>query len=230
MWSIGDVKAKGKAAFLGNYWKSVLAAIILNSLLAVNSSVTSNHSDSDEWVQQLLAGLTPEEVVALAKIVLVALGTMFIISLLLKIFLFNPLKVGCYRFFKRNIEEGKAPLGEIKTGFGGYGHTFITLFLSDLFLCLWTLLFIIPGCIKSYSYRMVPYILKDNPELSATEVITKSREMMNGHKWRTFLYDLSFIGWYLFGIVTFGLAMALFVAPYKHNADAALYIELSKKQ
>ena len=77
---------------------------------------------------------------------------------------------------------------------------------------------------------MVPYILKDNPELSATEVITKSREMMNGHKWRTFLYDLSFIGWYLFGIVTFGLAMALFVAPYKHNADAALYIELSKKQ
>ena len=96
MWSIGDVKAKGKAAFLGNYWKSVLAAIILNSLLAVNSSVTSNHSDSDEWVQQLLAGLTPEEVVALAKIVLVALGTMFVISLLLKIFLFNPLKVGCY--------------------------------------------------------------------------------------------------------------------------------------
>ncbi len=229
MWSISEVKAKGKAAFIANYWKCVVTALILNALLAVNSSATANHEDSDEWVQQLVSGLTQEQLVTLVQVLLAAFGVMLVISILLKIFLFNPLKVGCYRFFKRNVEEGKAPIGEIKTGFGGYGHTFITLFLTDLFLGLWCLLFIIPGIVKSYSYRMVPYIIKDNPELSATEVITKSREMMNGHKWRTFLYDLSFIGWYIFGVVTFGLAMALFVAPYKHNADAALYLELSKQ-
>jgi len=65
-------------------------------------------------------------------------------------------------------------LGILKTGFTKYGHTFITLFLRDLFQILWTLLFIVPGCVKAYSYRMVPFILRDHPELSATEVDRKS--------------------------------------------------------
>jgi uncharacterized membrane protein len=76
---------------------------------------------------------------------------------------------------------------------------------------------------------MVPYIIKDNPELSATQVITRSREMMNGHKWNAFVYDLSFIGWYILGIIPFaGQILTIFwTAPYKQNSDAALYLEIS---
>ncbi len=75
---------------------------------------------------------------------------------------------------------------------------------------------------------MVPYIIKDNPELSATEVIKKSREMMDEHKWHTFVYDLSFIGWIILSIITGGIVQLFGFGPYKANSDAALYLELSK--
>ena len=69
--------------------------------------------------------------------------------------MFNPLKVGCYRFFLKNIDDASTPLGVIKEGFGGYGHVFVTLLLTDLFAALWSLLFIIPGIVAAYSYRLV---------------------------------------------------------------------------
>ena len=95
--------------------------------------------------------------------------------------------------------------------------------LSGLFIFLWGLLFIIPGIIKSYSYRMVPYILRDEPELSPMEVISRSRDMMNGQKLNAFILDLSFIGWALLTALTCGLAGIFYVGPYKAGTDAALY-------
>ena len=75
---------------------------------------------------------------------------------------------------------------------------------------------------------MVPYIVKDNPELSATEVITKSREMMNGNKWRAFVLDLSFLGWIILSIITCGILFVFWTYPYIESTNAALYSELSK--
>jgi uncharacterized membrane protein len=122
---------------------------------------------------------------------------------------------------------GHADLGILASGFQRYGEIFLTMLLRDLFLVLWTCLFIIPGIIKSYSYRMVPYIIRDNPELSSTEAITRSRELMDGHKLNTFVYDLSFIGWYILGICTCGLVLIFWTNPYKYNSDATLYLRLS---
>ena len=76
---------------------------------------------------------------------------------------------------------------------------------------------------------MVPFILKDNPELSATEAITRSREMMNGNKWRAFLLDLSFIGWVLLGCITCGIVQFFWTTPYMYSTHAALYLELKNK-
>ena len=98
--------------------------------------------------------------------------------------------------------------------------------LRDVFLALWYCLLFIPGIIKSYSYMMVPYIVNDNPELSAKEVITRSREMMNGNKWRAFLLDLSFIGWVLLSLMTCGIVGVFYSEPYRRSARAALYLEL----
>ena len=75
---------------------------------------------------------------------------------------------------------------------------------------------------------MVPYILLDEPELSPKEVITRSRKMMNGNKWRAFLLDLSFIGWALLSLITCGLVGLLYEEPYRRSARAALYHELKK--
>lgn len=223
MWSIGEVKARGKKAFKSNYWKSVLVALIL-SILAAGTTVSARSEANSEEVKASLLTLDSNAVFILIG----ALTTIMIISLLLRIFLFNPLQVGGYRFFKKNVESTGADLDILKEGFSDYGNTFITLLLRDIFLALWTCLFIIPGIIKGYSYRLVPYIIKDYPELSPTEVITKSREMMNGNKGKAFLFDLSFIGWFILSIIP--LVGLLWTNPYYQNANAALYLELSKNR
>ena len=233
MWTIGDIKAKGKTAFKANYWKSVLVAFIL-SIFTAGGAGAGRASGSEEDITSSLnsayGSLDPDAQATFLAILLGAFGVSLVIGLLIHIFLSNPIQVGCYRFFKKNVEEQNAEVGTIKEGFGGYGHTFITLLLRDIFLGLWTCLFVIPGLIKIYSYRMVPYIIKDNPELSATEVITKSREMMNGNKWRAFLLDLSFIGWIFLGCITCGIVLVFWTAPYMQSADAALYLELKNGQ
>ncbi|RKM55224.1 DUF975 family protein [Butyrivibrio sp. X503] len=228
MWTISDVKAKGKSAFKANYGNSVVAALIA-SLFAGGSAAVSRYSNNQASGESGSSISIPaDQAIALLVTLLTVFLASYAVLLVLKIFVFNPLKVGCYRFFRLNAENPGTSLSAIKEGFGDYGHTFCTLFLTDLFLALWSLLFIIPGLIKGYSYRMVPFILKDNPELSATEVITRSRMMMNGHKWNAFVLDLSFIGWFLLTIITCGIVGILWTNPYYSNTNAALYLELKK--
>jgi len=230
MWTITEIKAKGKEAFQANYWKSVLVAFILNLIAGGGLTLSSNSGStgSDQDLSQAWNGMPQDQQMIIAGVALGAIGLVFVISLILKIFVFNPLEVGAYGFFRDNVStNGGGDLNVLKSGFSNFGRTFATLFLRDLFLCLWTMLFIIPGLIKAYSYRMVPYIVRDNPELSGTEVITRSRQMMDGNKGRAFLLDLSFIGWILLGLITCGLVLVLWTRPYMENTNAALYLELS---
>lgn len=225
MWTINEVKTKGKAAFKANYWKCVIVAFVLSLLTGgTNATARSQVSSEDLWSQ--LMSLDPSAL----QVLLGAMAAVSVVAFLLRIFVFNPLEVGGYRFFKKNVSDGNATIGTLGEGFNKYGHVVVTLFLKDLFLTLWSCLFFIPGIIKAYSYRMVPFIVKDNPELSATEVITKSREMMKGNKWRSFVLDLSFLGWIILGLITFGIVMIFWTTPYMENANAALYLELSKNK
>lgn len=229
MWSISEIKEKGRICFKANFWKCVFAAFLLS--LVAGGGISFSRTQSGSGGEQALNGLSSNEQLAVLGIAAGIFLLIVIISLLVRIFIFNPLQVGCYGFFRDNIEnEGQADLGVIKSGFQNYGHTFFTLLLKDIFIALWTMLFIIPGLIKIYSYRMVPYILRDNPELSAGEVISRSRQMMDGHKWRSFVLDLSFIGWYLLGALTFGIVLVLWTAPYHNSTEAALYMELKDMQ
>ena len=70
---------------------------------------------------------------------------------------------------------------------------------------------------------MVPYIIKEHPEISGTQAISLSRQMMNGHKWNTFVLDLSFLGWHILSILTLGILEIFFVTPYIQATDAELY-------
>ena len=85
--------------------------------------------------------------------------------------------------------------------------------LKSLYIMLWSCLFVIPGLVKSYSYMLAEYIALNNPEMSANECITESRRLMNGHKMRMFLLDLSFFGWAILSVFTFGIG-SLFLTPY----------------
>ena len=230
MWSISEIKSRGKAAFKANYWSCVLASFILALVTGTSTKSSSGELDTDDFTT-IISGLTEQQHMELLAFILGAVGIGIIIGILIKIFLVNPIKVGCYRFFRKNVEAESTSVSTIfSDGFSNFGHVFATLFLRDLFVALWSCLLIIPGLIKIYSYRMVPYIVKDNPELSATEVITRSREMMNGNKWRAFLLDLSFIGWIILGIITCGIVLIFWTNPYMENANAALYVELLNQQ
>lgn len=105
------------------------------------------------------------------------------------------------------------------------GTKFVATLLMMLYTFLWSLLFIIPGIIKSYSYAMTPYILLDHPELSATDAIKESEKMMDGHKMDLFILDLSFIGWILLSMLTCGI-LVLYVEPYMEATKSAFYLEL----
>ena len=236
--SVSELKTRGKAAFKANYWRCVAAALLLVLLIGgTGASGARSAQDSletaDVEVTEAEQGfldafnqLTEEEQRIIAVALLTAVALITVVSILLKIFLFNPLKVGCYRFFRKNAEDSATRLGVIGEGFGAYGHTLATLFLTDLFTLLWTLLFLIPGVVKAYSYRLAPFILRDNPELSALEVITRSRQLMKGNKWRAFVLDLSFIGWFLLGAVTLGIVDLFWAVPYHQSAEAALYLDI----
>lgn len=136
--------------------------------------------------------------------------------------------VGYAIFCLELVKTKKAKLGAL---FGGIFKNFFkkwgASFLVGLFTLLWSFLFIIPGFIKSYSYSMTYYILQEKPDMGVCDAITKSRQMMDGHKWQLFCLDLSFIGWMLFGIVTLGVGF-VYVWPYYSTARAAFYKELKK--
>ena len=221
MWSISDLKKKGKAAFKNNYWRCVLVSLILSILTAGSSASGSGNSARN--ANQM--NIENEQVAAILAIVASFIIVFTIVWCILRIFVLNPLEVGCFSFLKKNLDE-HVDLGCLKDGFADYKKSAVTLLLRDIYLALWILLFLIPGIIKAYSYTMVPYIVLDNPELSPKEVITRSRQMMKGHKWRTFCLDLSFIGWGLLSSLTLGLVGILYAGPYRRSTRAALYMEI----
>ena len=203
---------------------------IQDAVYAVGELENMNPEDIAAVNAFLTAMQDPETQAALGVMVIAVLSALAFIALiasLIRIFVTNPLEIGCRGFFLRNTEE-PAEMNELGVGFHPYFHNVGALLLRDVFIALWSLLFVIPGCIKHYSYRMVPYILAENPEISGKEAITLSRQMMDGHKWNAFVLDLSFIGWAILSSVTLGLAGIFYVNPYKYCTDAELYQALKE--
>ena len=85
-----------------------------------------------------------------------------------------------------------------------------------------------PGIIKAYEYRMIPYILAENPDIDTKEAFARSKEMMTGNKWDAFVLDLSFLGWILLSVCTCGILAIFWVNPYMYMTDAELYVALKE--
>lgn len=106
-----------------------------------------------------------------------------------------------------------------------FERSFLVELLAGIYIFLWALLLIVPGIVKSYSYAMAPYLMHDHPEMTASQAIDESMRLMEGNKMNLFLLDLSFIGWWLLCLITFGL-LAFIVSPYQMTARAEFYREL----
>ena len=138
-----------------------------------------------------------------------------------------PLAYGFTIMLLNVVRGSDVQLDTMGEGFKDYGRILGTMLLSSVYQFLWMLLLIIPGIIKGYSYALTPYLLKDHPELKFNAAIEESMRLMSGNKMRLFLLDLSFIGWFLLGLITFGIAF-LWVTPYWNTARAAFYEDLMK--
>lgn len=125
------------------------------------------------------------------------------------------------------IKKEEITVGSAFDGFNLTGKAAWLNILVTFFTALWSMLFIIPGIIKSYSYSLAYYILADNPEMTASEALNKSKEMMNGHKMELFVIHLSFIGWGFLVGITFGIA-SIYVVPYMSATVANFYNSLKE--
>lgn len=137
----------------------------------------------------------------------------------------GPLMIGFTTIVLSVVRSKQAEFGQLFSKFNYFGNTFVWYLLYNIYIMLWSMLFFIPGIIKTYSYAMSPYILADNPEMEGNQAITESRQMMDGHKAELFLLDLSFIGWLILSVFTFGILL-IWVIPYMQAARAEFYIRL----
>ncbi len=148
------------------------------------------------------------------------------VVLALDAFIFNPLEVGAQRFFLRNLNQ-PAYVKEVAHAFDtNYRETAKGLFIRDLCIIGWSLLLIIPGIVKSYEYRMMPYLFADDPTMTKERAFAESKQMMTGQKWNAFVLDLSFIGWNILSALTLGILGIFYVGPYQAQTNAALYEKL----
>ncbi|MBQ9511352.1 MAG: DUF975 family protein [Clostridia bacterium] len=136
----------------------------------------------------------------------------------------GPMTYGVsYLFLKQAREGGKMNIGDLFKGFtSDFGGNFLLFLMQTIFICLWSLLFVIPGIVKTYSYSMAFYIKNDHPDYDWKKCIDESKKLMNGHKWELFVLDLSFIGWYCVGSLVFGVG-TLWVTPYHQMARTNFY-------
>ena len=231
MWNRIDLKMRAKAALGRNYWVCVGTAFVLLVLTRGLSVVAGTGSstrytgdfDSSQWEEiNSLSDLWVRS--RIFRILVLVISIVAVFTIVYSIFVGNVIQVGGCRFFTLNQTEQV----NTKTLFsmfrsGGYSNIVVTMFLMNLYITLWSLLFFFPGIIKSYEYRMVPYILAENPSMDRREAFAISKRMMQGKKWATFVFDLSFLGWDILSSFTFGLLAFFFVIPYKYAADAEVY-------
>jgi uncharacterized membrane protein len=136
----------------------------------------------------------------------------------------GPLWVGIAGYFLL-LSRGTSSVSDLFCGCDRFGRSVLTYFLYALFITLWSLLFVIPGVIKSFSYAMTPYILADDPDVSAVAAITRSRELMDGNKMKFWLLQWRFLGWGILAVFTFGIGF-LWLIPYVQASHAAFYEDL----
>ena len=126
-----------------------------------------------------------------------------------------------------NIVRGdNVTVNNLFVGFKRFLDAFLANLINGILIALWSLLFIIPGIIKGYSYSMTYYILADNPSMTANDARKKSMVIMRGNKWRLFCLQLSFIGWLLLCVLTLGI-LTLWISPYIQTTTAAFYEDIS---
>ena len=220
-WTTAQVKERAKTAFRNfGYWNAFLVTLVI-SLLAGGGSgmgsginiVFSNMSSSEN---------SDTEFAAYAVILILVL-IVSLIAIAMSVFVVPALMVGQNRFFMEH-RGSESSVSSLLYAFrcGSYFNVVKVMFLMNLKIFLWSLLFIIPGIIKSYEYFAVPYILAENPGIDAKRAFALSKQMTIGKKFNIWWLEITFIGWWILCLFTCGMGQ-YFLVPYIQASYAEVY-------
>ena len=226
--SASDTRLKARTALAGKYWLAVLVTLIASILGGLSSSSTVNFNIDLDALEQITSWNIDEIMPLTLNIILAITSMAFLSSTVISLgrFVIGGVVELCYCDFLLKLYDRKDNgVKDLFSKFDSFGRGFVQRFLRGLYTFLWSLLFIVPGIIKGYSYAMTPFIMAEDPNISPNDAITKSRELMDGHKWDLFWLELTFIGWHLLNILTLGIGTA-FLEPYVQTARAAFYREI----
>ena len=210
-----DLRYQARQTLAGKWGIAVLAGFLAALLggLVVGSGAGPNQNLEEEELRHIPRVLLPY-IMMLASVGGILGIVRFIVG--------GPVKLGYCRFLLKMHDGEDAQVGDLFSRFDRFGDGFVLSLLTGIYVFLWSLLFVIPGIIKVYAYAMAPFIMEENPNMTAGEAITASRELMDGHKFDLFCLVLSFIGWDLLNLLTLGIG-SLWLIPYKNAAEAAFY-------
>lgn len=241
------LRGKWPVAILTGFLASVMGACIIS-----NGGGTSGNNNNNSSQHTLSDNLNLAQWRTTLQVILGVLILWIIATLIVS----GAGKLG-YAIFNLNLVDGKeARVSDLFSQFHRLGEGFVMNLLMALYTLLWSLLFVIPGIIKTYSYAMTPYIMAEHPALTADEAITESRRIMDGNKMRLFCLCFSFIGWgllctlptialmaivfgrlratgdlsLLFWLIPCGIPSfvgSLFLVPYQQAAFAAFYRDVA---
>lgn len=217
-----QIRLKARENLSGNWGVSVataLVAAIFGGLIAGGSSGIQFNLN-----EHTLRNLPPAFWASVLPFLSVA-GMLGIVSFILG----GVVELGYARFLLKQFRREPLVFSDLFSQFHRFGTGFAQRFLRSLYVALWSLLLVIPGVIKSFSYAMTPFILEDHPEMTASEAINASKALMDGHKMDLFILGLSFIGWQLLACLTLGVGF-LFLNPYMSAANAVFYRNISGQQ
>ena len=232
-----DFRGIARGALSGRWGIAVVAGLVASMLGGLASQFEVNidlgGADLRESIglvkQQFdLPGISGNEEMIKTIIGVTGIVFLFVMAIAVAFFILGSIvALGYSRFNLDLIDREKEPdVGTLFHYFSHWKTAAAAKFLQTLYAFFWALLFIIPGIVASYSYAMTEYILAENPELTANEAITQSKEMMDGNRGRLFCLNLSFIGWDILCAFSLGIGN-LWLTPYKQAAIAAFYREVS---
>ncbi len=201
------IKENAKLHYQNNKWQNVL--VVLISVLVLGGVQVIVRLSGDNWFVAMFMSL---------------------VSIAVSLLVVNIITIGTATWFHRSIKTEGLKMEEMFWPFKeDYGGNVLLMFLVELYTALWSLLFVVPGIVKGYSYSLAMYIKSENPNIPASTAIELSKKMTNGRKMDLFVLDLSFYGWFILSGLTLNILGILYVYPYYYAAKAFAYEEIKEE-
>ena len=214
-----DYRAKAREALKGKWIQASIAGLIAGVLggTIFFKGYAGSSASSSTSTEELMSSFSLEVILATVGIIAVVAVVCILLGSLIGL--------GYAKFNLSLFEEDKADFKMIFSEKKRYKDCFVLYVLQIVYITVASIFFIIPGIIAFYAYCLAPYIMVENPEMSAKQAMKASKAMMKGNKWRLFCLSFSFIGWDILAALTFGIGNIV-LCPYVETAAAAFYRDL----